>query len=248
MKKTISKTTLLTLALFCTFGNPATAQQPEQNKQHQKLNNITVHTSAYDCMTNSLYHGHGHDFLSLYGIKYERNLTSSISLFLNYTFTAEQPYLLSKKNAARALGGMFWTPKSNAEWWQRQQGINYYDPNGHLEKLGYYHFIDLGGSYRYEIKEKHEFSASLGLSYATGSNDYVTLIRWAPPMPEGMGDLINYEYVTRHESYIGAVLAVAYDYMLWENRITVGVDASLRKYEGNFPLFTNYGFHAGFNF
>lgn len=144
---------------------------------------------------------------------------------------------------------MFYTPKGSADWWHRQHDIgDYYDPSGRLDKMVDCRFIDLGGSYIYDIHKRQRLSVSLGFSYAVGRNDYTTLIIWAPGPPVGMGDLSRYEYDTRWKGYLGGVIAVGYDYLLWKNRINVGVDASLRKYEGDFPLFTNYGFHAGFNF
>lgn len=183
---------------------------------------------------------------AMQGIKYQYRFLKSFSAFAAYSLTSNQHQFYHFGNWSAAVfsvekQGSFDLIKSKYGWY-------YSDPHGILSERWGYHFFDAGLNYEYTKLGKSHISAELGLTFAYGQNIYITKLVWAPPMPDGSGDVELGGMRAEHEGYWGAVGGLNYDYLFWENRISAGADIHFRYYESSMPSFMNYGLHVGYHF
>lgn len=107
-----------------------------------------------------------------------------------------------------------------------------------------YKMVDLYGFYKLQLRSKQIVNLGLGVSYCEGLNEYIEDI---VVNPEDSLDAIIYSS-TKTENDIAVLPSVGYSYLLFKNRVDVGIDVKCRYYFRSFPTQFDYGFHIGFNF
>lgn len=113
---------------------------------------------------------------------------------------------------------------------------------GKLEYRVSYKMADGYFFYKHQIYNKHYLNVGLGLSYCWGENVHLKYYIQASPTDAKAA------YEARDVHYWGALPVLAYDYMLWKNRLSVGGDIRARYYSGRPKAQYDYGLHIGVNF
>lgn len=225
-------------------------------KAQQKRSSIQINTGGYylfgyrSLESDHLFDSRGaqanyKNIFAMQGIKYKYRFYKYLSVFAGYSLTNNQHRFYNFGNRVRGFSfeqqGAFYEIKAKYGWY-------YSDPHGILSERWGYHFFDAGLNYEYSKLGKSRISAELGLSFAYGQNIYITKLVWAPPMPDGSGDVELGAMRDDHVGYWGAVCGLSYDYIFWNNRLKAGVDIHFRYYEESMPFFMNYGLHVGCDF
>jgi hypothetical protein len=107
-----------------------------------------------------------------------------------------------------------------------------------------YKMVDLYVIYKLHLQDKQIVNFGLGVSYCEGLNEYIEDI---VVNPEDSLDAIIYGSA-KTENDIAVLPSVGYSYLLFKNRVDVGIDVKCRYYFRSFPTQFDYGFHIGFNF
>jgi len=107
---------------------------------------------------------------------------------------------------------------------------------------GGYRMIDLYAGYVLPIK-KHTLSGSIGWSYTYGTNVFIDSFNVNPYNP----DEYNLRF-DRNVGYHGAMAMISYDYALFRNRFSIGIDYKLRMYHKIYVGYFLSGMHLKVNF
>lgn len=116
--------------------------------------------------------------------------------------------------------------------------------NHYISRRINYKMVDLYGLYKLHLQDKQIVNFGLGVSYCEGLNRYIEDI---VVNPEDSLDAIIYGSA-KTENDIAVLPSVGYSYLLFKNRVDVGLDVKCRYYFRSFPTQFDYGFHIGFNF
>jgi len=182
--------------------------------------------------------------VALLGIQYQYRLDKNLSVFADYTITTNQPDFIDLNRTSR-----FATYRFNLNPVLEVNNGRFEDADGLLVSRNNYHFFDAGLGYRYSFSAKHKLTGKIGLSYAYGTNVYLTKMTVSPYPNQAWSEVIpETTYRSAHEGYWGAVAGLSYDYTFWENRLSAGADIHFRYYSGRMPGFMDYGLHVGYNF
>ena len=159
-----------------------------------------------------------------YGLAYERKIYKNFKLILGYALWNNAPWLF------RSIPDGYY--------------INGPDPvykKGGIEYRKKYKMADLLFMYRYNKFERHKVDIGVGPSYHWGVNTIIDSIDY--------NVFESFMLTSDHKAaYFGAVYAFNYNYLMFNNRISIGVDARYRRYIGYRITQVDYGLHAGFNF
>lgn len=104
-----------------------------------------------------------------------------------------------------------------------------------------YKMLDISGVYSRKI-EKHEFFGDVGISNCVGENLVITSIYQQPGYPDKL-ELTE----LRKANYFGFKYEIGYNYLLFKNRMNVGVSGSSRNYFGK-DAFTQYNLNVNFGY
>jgi len=161
--------------------------------------------------------------MTQYGIAYERKLYKNIRVTLEY---AE------------------W---NMATWFFRgmPDGFFIIGPDliykkGYIDYRKKYKMADLLCTYRFQVSKKLKVDVSAGPSCYWGINEMIDSV---DNNSFGMLILSN-----QKATYYGVVYALNYNYLIFNNRVSFGIDAKYRDYHGYRVKQVDYGLHAAFNF
>jgi len=220
----------------------------------QSRSTVQLHTGSYyifgydrESMPSSSSKGIQNNYknaVALLGIQYQYRLDKNLSVFADYTITTHQPDFIDLNRTSP-----FATYRFDLNPVLEVNNGRFEDAGGLLVSRGNYHFFDAGLGYQYVFSGKHKLTGNLGLSYAYGTNIYLTKMIVSPYPDQAWSEVIpETTYRSAHEGYWGAVAGLRYDYAFWENRLSAGADVHFRYYSGRMPGFMNYGLHVGYNF
>ncbi len=125
-----------------------------------------------------------------------------------------------------------------------------YESEGKLIEIKEIHYADIGLSYKLFAHRKHSVQIRTGISRAFApSNFYATVIAIRPArFPRDPMACAWSTGETKSEKYWGGVTGLNYGYTIWKQRLTVGVNFSVRYYTHDVPFQINYGIFNAFNF
>lgn len=166
-------------------------------------------------------------FLRNVGISVQKKLTPhfSVGLYYNKWYNWNKLYRFIPSNG----NGYY------------EKGTFYTWKAGDIRARFDYQLIDIIGNYGVQYHH-HELYAGAGISYATGKNDKITSVYQNP----GYHDILV-QSKTERGHYSGLVGQIGYDYLVFHNRINVGVSGALRYYPAlSLQYYANI--NVGYNF
>jgi hypothetical protein len=107
-----------------------------------------------------------------------------------------------------------------------------------------YKMCDLILTYEFTLSKRSRLNYGVGVSYTSGKNTVIDSIYFNPNPPY---DGIIYTQLQNAE-YWGIVPVIKYDYLIYNNRISIGADIRCRKYFALYSVQIDYGVHLAFNF
>jgi len=107
-----------------------------------------------------------------------------------------------------------------------------------------YRMIDIYAGYVLPIG-RHTLSGSIGWSYAFGTNSFIDTFLVNPANHNDIMPTFRYE---TNVGYHGAMAMISYDYALFRNRFSVGIDYKLRMYHKIYVGYFLSGMHLKVNF
>lgn len=114
---------------------------------------------------------------------------------------------------------------------------------GKLESRQAYKMADGYVFYKYNLPTtRHYINVGIGISYCWGTNLYLKYYK------QGTATDREVAYDWREEDYWGLMPVITYDYLLFKNRMNIGLDIKGRYYSGRPKTQYDYGVHIGVNF
>lgn len=118
---------------------------------------------------------------------------------------------------------------------------------GKIESRKKYSFIDVSVGYKTKLFKRNYFSTNIGTSFAYGKDTYKESLAVWWPSPDHVV-IKNRTIKDVQKLHIGLNFDFHYDYMIYHNKINLGLNSTLRYFGNKFPLSIFYGIHVGYNF
>ncbi len=112
---------------------------------------------------------------------------------------------------------------------------------GGIEYRKKYKMVDLLVSYKYDKLKRHKIDIGIGPSYYWGINTIIDTIE--------INVFESFMLTSDHKAdYWGIVYMFNYDYLMFKNRLAIGIDVKYRKYTGYRIAQVDYSPHIAFIF
>ena len=98
--------------------------------------------------------------------------------------------------------------------------------------------LDLLLTYRLFEFSNNKIFLSLGTTYSKGENEYLKKLVLSPD--PNFIDIVYSEFKLMNESYLGVISGLTYTYSLFNDRLRIGINSTVRFYP-KYPIHLNYG-------
>jgi hypothetical protein len=141
-----------------------------------------------------------------------------------------------------------WGPNNGAITTQYLNALELRGMQGKRYSSTSFSFADAFASYNLPVGHKQIMRFSQGISLAMYSSEYITQVEtWDNFPAPGQYTITTLNMETRNEVSFGGITSASYNYLLFKNRMTLGIEVGARYYY-KAPLIIMFGPRAALNF